>query len=271
MTMITISRGTFVGGKALAERLAERLGYSCLSREQALTHAADEYGIAKEDLDAALTEPSVLWEQLPGKRIAYLKCITAIILQSAEQGNLVYHGHAGHLLLRGISHVLRVRVVADMEFRIRAAMERLKVTRDKAIGEMERLDNKRRKWIKFLYGIEWEDPHLYDVVLNLERLTIEGACETIIRMTDLDEFKISDDSRKALEDVTLGSRVWAALAKNDMTRKGAVKVSAEGGRVTIEGSVGSQKVVDAIPEVVRHVEGVREIRNEVGVGTDWYW
>jgi cytidylate kinase len=271
MTMITISRGTFVGGKALAERLAERLGYPCLSREEALVLAAKEYGIAKEDLDAALTEPSVLWEQLPGKRIAYLKCITAIILHRADQGNLVYHGHAGHLLLRGISHVLRVRVVADMEFRIKAAMDRLKVTRDGAVAEIEKLDSKRRKWNRFLYGIEWEDPHLYDAVLNLERLTIEGACETILRMTDLEEFKMTAASRKSLEDFTLGSNVWAALAKNDLTRKAAVKVSAEGGRVTIEGSAGSQKVVDAIPDVVRRVEGVSEIKNDVGVGADWYW
>jgi cytidylate kinase len=271
MAIITVSRGTFSGGKALAERLAERLGYPCLSREEAVAYAAKEYGIAEEDLDAALGEPSALWEQLPGKRIAYLKCITSVIFQRAEQGNLVYHGHAGHLLLRGISHLLRVRVVADMEFRIRAAMERLNVSRDEAVAEIERLDGKRRKWSRFLYGIDWEDPNLYDVVLNLERLTIDGACETVLRMTDLDEFRASAGSQKALEDFSLGSKVWAALAKHDLTRKIAVRVSAQGGRVTIEGSVGSQKVVDAIPGVVRQVEGVREIRNEVGVGTDWYW
>jgi cytidylate kinase len=271
MAIITISRGTFSGGKALAERLAEKLGYPCLSREEVLADAAKEYGIAKDDLAAAFSEPSLLWEQVPGKRIAYLKCVTAAILGRAELGNLVYHGHAGHLLLRGISHVLRVRVVADMEFRIKAAMDRLNLKRDEAIAEIDRIDSKRRKWSRFLYGIDWEDPNLYDVVLNLERLTIDGACETIIRMRELDEFRMSAVSQKALEDVTLGSRVWAVLAKHDLTRKVAVKVSAEGGLVTIEGSVGSQKVVDAIPELVRQVEGVREIRNEVGIGTDWYW
>jgi cytidylate kinase len=271
MAIITISRGTFSGGKALAERLAERLGYPCLSREEVLGDAAREYGIAKEALAAAFGEPSLLWEQVPGKRIAYLKCVTATILRRAEQDNLVYHGHAGHLLLRGISQVLRVRVVANMEFRIKAAMDRLNLTRDGAIARIDRIDNERRKWSRFLYGIEWEDPHLYDVVLNLERLTIDGACETVTRMAALDEFKVSAASQKALENITLSSKVWAALAKNDLTRKAAVKVSAEGGRVSIEGSVGSQKVADAIPEVVRQVEGVREIRNEVGVGTDWYW
>ena len=155
MTIITISRGTFSGGKILAELLAGRLGYPCLSREEAVNHAAEEYGITKEDLSRAFREPSQLWEQAPGKRMAYLKCVTATILRYAEKGRLVYHGHAGHLLLRGISHVLRVRVLANREFRIEAAMERLGVTRDEAIAHIERIDNERRKWSRFLYGIDW--------------------------------------------------------------------------------------------------------------------
>jgi len=43
-----------------------------------------------------------------------VKCVTAVLLDHARQGNLIYHGHVGHLLLSGISHVLRVRVIADM-------------------------------------------------------------------------------------------------------------------------------------------------------------
>ena len=271
MTIITISRGTFSGGKALAEQLAARLGYPCLSREEAVDSAAQDYGITREDLSGAFGEPSRLWEQVPGKRIAYLKCVTAIILRRAERGNLVYHGHAGHLLIGEIAHVLRVRVLADREFRIRAAMETLALTRDGAAIHIEKIDSERRKWSRFLYGIDWEDPNLYDVVLNIDRLTIDGACETITQMTELDEFRMTDASLKSLEDATLAGRVWAALAKNDSTRNAAVKVYADGGLVTIEGSVGSQKVVDAVSRVARQVEGAREIRNEVGIGTDWYW
>jgi len=271
MAIITISRGTFSGGKTLAEGLAQRLGYPCLSREEVVTCAAKEFGIAKEDLAAAFNEPPPFWEQVPGKRIAYLKCVTAAILQRVEKGNLVYHGHAGHLLLRGISRVLRVRVVADMEFRIKAAMDRLKINRDGAIARIERIDNERRRWSRFLYGIEWGDPDLYDVVLNLDRLSIEGAYEILIHMTALPEFNLTPAAEKALKDLTLSSQVWAALAKNELTKKLAVKVSADGGRVTVEGNAGSRKVADAIPEIVRQVPGVREIRCEVGVGSDWYW
>lgn len=271
MAIITISRGTFSGGKTLAERLAERLGYPCLSREEVVQDAAAEYGIAKADLAAAFNEPPPFWEQAPGKRVAYLKCVTAAILQRARNGNLIYHGHAGHLLLRRIPQVLRVRVVADMEFRIRAAMNRLKIERDAAIAHIDRIDKERKKWSRFLYGIEWGDPNLYDVVLNLEKLSIEGACETLVRMTALAEFQETAESKTALQDLTLSSKVWAALAKHELTRKVAVRVSASDGRVTVEGSVGSQRVVDTIPEIVRQVEGVRDVTCDVGVGSDWYW
>jgi cytidylate kinase len=271
MAIITISRGTFSGGKALAERLAERLGYPCLSREEVLAAASKEYGIAEKDLAAAVKEPPSFWEQVPGKRITYLKCVTATILHSAKEGNLIYHGHAGHVLLHGISPVLRVRVVADTEFRVKAAMERLNVGRDEAFAQIEKVDSDRRKWTRFLYGIEWGDPNLYDVVFNLERLSIEGACETIIRMTGLDEFKMTPESQRVLENFTLSSRVWAALAKNEQTKSAAVKVSADRGMVTIQGSVGSQKVADAVSEVAHQVEGASVVRSEVGVGADWYW
>lgn len=271
MTIITVSRGTFSGGKTLAELLAGRLGYPCLSREEAVAQAAEEYGITKEDMDSAFNQPSFLWEQASGKKMAYLKCVTATILRYAEKGRLVYHGHAGHLLLRGISHVLRVRVLADREFRIEAAMERLGLNRDGASAHLDRVDNERRKWSRFLYGIDWENPELYDAVLNLERLTLDGACSTIIRMTELNEFKMTPASQRSLEDATLGSRVWAGLAKNEITRNASVRVSVDSGQVIIEGSVGSQKVVDAISRIAGQVEGIREIRNRVGIGTDWYW
>ena len=95
MAIITISRGTFSGGKALAERLAERLGYPCLSREEVVSYAAKEYGIAKEDLTAAFSDPPPFWEQVPGKRIAYLKCVTAAILQYFKYGGMGECGGRG--------------------------------------------------------------------------------------------------------------------------------------------------------------------------------
>jgi cytidylate kinase len=271
MAIISISRGTFSGGKALAERVAGRLGYPCLGREEVLVEAGKEYGISERELTEAVNQPPPFWQQVPGRRIAYLMCLTAALLQRAQGGTLVYHGHAGHFLLSSISHVLRVRVIADMEYRIKAAMERMNLKRDEAIVYIDRVDKERIKWTRFLYGIEWGDPSQYDAVLNLERMTLEGASLAIASMAQLDDFRVTPQSQKAFEDLKVTSGVWAALVRDERTKAASVQVVANNGVVTITGKASAGKVVDAIPVVAGQVPGVKEVRNEVGIGSDWYW
>jgi len=271
MAIISISRGTFSGGRILAERVADRLGYPCLGREEILLEAGKEYGISERELTEAVNQPPPFWQQVPGRRVAYLMCLTAALLKRAQGGNLVYHGHAGHFLLSGIAHVLRIRVIADMEYRIQAAMERMNLKRDEAIVYIERVDKERIKWTRFLYGIEWGDPSQYDVVLNLERMSIEGASLAIVSMTQLDDFKKTPQSQKVFEDLVVTSGVWAALVKDERTRAASVQVAANNGVVTITGKASAGKAVDAIPVVAGQVPGVKEVKNEVGIGSDWYW
>jgi cytidylate kinase len=271
MSIISISRGTFSGGKTLAERVAERLGYPCLGREEILLEAGKDYGISERELTEAVNQPPPFWQQVPGRRVAYLMCLTAALLKHAQAGNLVYHGHAGHFLLSGISHVLRIRIIADMEYRIKAAMDRMNLKRDEAIVYIDKVDKERIKWTRFLYGIEWGDPSQYDLVLNLERVSIEGASLAIASMTQLDDFKVTLQSQKAFEDLKVTSGVWAALVKDERTRAASVQVISNNGVVTISGKASAGKVVDAIPVVAGQVPGVKEVKNEVGIGSDWYW
>src|SRR5512143_2561206 len=120
MSIITISRGTFSGGQALAECLAERLGYRCISREVVLD-AAGSFGVPVEKFIEAMEKPPSFWERLTGERSDYLNYLRASLCEYAKADNLVFHGYAGHLLLPGISHVIRIRVIADVEERMRTA------------------------------------------------------------------------------------------------------------------------------------------------------
>ena len=271
MAIIAISRGTFSGGKAIAEHVAEKLGYPCLSREDIVPKVVEKYGITEKDLAAAMDEPPPFWQHVHGRRRAYLKCVTSVMLEHVEGGNLVYHGHVGHLILSAVSHVLRVRVIADREFRIKGAMERKKFGRDEAVAFIRKIDEQRQKWTRFIYGVEWQDAVLYDVLFNLERMSIQSACDTIVHMTALDDFKLTQESLKSLADLTLGSRVWAALATDNQTRSADLTVTADDGHVTIVGGAGSQKVTQAIPAIARAIDGVKGVKSEVGIGAHWYW
>ena len=190
MAIIMISRGTFSGGKAVAEGLAARLNYTCVSNE-ILFDAAEQYKVPEERLNAALSEPPRAWRQKPGLKVAHINFGRAALLMRAKEaeGNLVYHGNAGHLLLTDLAQVIRVRVVADMEYRIRAAITKEGLDRPKAIDMIAKLDSKANKWTQDLYGINWQDPSLYDVVLNLEKMSIDSAISLVAHMADLPDFK----------------------------------------------------------------------------------
>lgn len=271
MAIIMISRGTFGGGKAVAELVAERLGYPCLSREETVREVIERYGISEKELTAAMNEPPPYWQQVHGKRISYIKVYSAALLEHIQGENLVYHGHIGHLMLGTVSHVLRVRVIADMEFRIRGAMERKKMGREEAVAFINKIDKRRDKWTRFLYGVEWKDASLYDVLFNLEFLSINVAVDMIVHTAGMDAFKPTPQSQKALDDLVLGSRVWSALAINGRIMLTNISVVADSGIVTISGGTSSNKAIREITAVAKTVEGVREVKTDVGVGPDWYW
>lgn len=271
MAIITISRGTFSGGRALAEALSKRLGYPCVSREDVLNIAIKEFEIPEEELASVINKPPPFWVQVPSKRIAFLKCVTSVILDHEKEGNLIYHGHAGHLLLTDIPNLIRIRLIADMAFRLKAAKEIYNMEGDEAIAYIEKTDNNRNKWARFFYGIELGDPNHYDAVFNLQRNSIDDVCELVVRMIEFEQYKVTKESLKAFNDFKLASRVWASLVKDKNTRSASVNVVADNGTVSVTGNVCSEKTVEAVTQVASVVNGVMKVKNDIGIGGDLYW
>jgi cytidylate kinase len=275
MSIVAISRGTFTGGEGLARHVSEKLGYQCLSREANLDVAANRYGIPTEQLTETMEKRPSFWDRVIGERAAYLIFVRAALCERACQDRLVYHGYLGQLLLPGISHVIGVRVIADMEFRVQAAMRQQDLDRRGALAYVERVDRERREWTRFLFGVDWDDPRLYALVLNLSRVSLDTACETVARLTEWPEFQPTPASMKAMRDLTLHSRVSAALAMDFRTRGADLKVTADDGIVTITGTTRWSEVAEAAPAVARRIEGVKEVRSEITGGTPpppltWY-
>ena len=270
MAIIMISRGTFSGGKTVAEKLSQKLDYPCISKEIILD-AAEEFGIPEDKLIAAMETPPKSWIESPERKIAHLNYVRYALLKRAGENDLVYHGYAGHLLLGNIAHILRVRVIADMEYRIKAAVEKENMNRKEAVSMLNKLDKQSLNWTRFLYGVDWNDPFLYDVIINLERTSIKSAVDVIAQMAELDDFKPDEESRKALNNQVLSSMVWAALTKDGRTNTSSLNVVSDNGIVTLSGSAGSDRALKAIEEVTKAVEGVKEVVNEIGVSADWQW
>ena len=144
MSVITITRGTFSGGMMLAEGLSGRLGYRCIDRDALVERAASER-VSQQELRAALEETPAFPGRFNHKRYVYLCLIQAALMEEVRTGRAIYHGLGGHLLLKGAPALLRLRIIAPMDFRIRMAETRLKLSRGEVIAHIEKVDRDRRR------------------------------------------------------------------------------------------------------------------------------
>lgn len=255
MSVITISRGSFSGGKMFAECLSKSLGYRCVDREVIVERAA-AHGVSQEELRDALQKPPTFLERFQHKRYLYLVLIQAALTAEVRTGKAVYHGNAGHLLLKGGPHVLRVRIIAPLEFRLKMAQDRLKLSRAEALDHITKMDQDRRKWTQYLYGVDWGDPSNYDVVMNLEFMDIVEACKATSTLARQRCFEFTSCCQEAMDDLALASRVRAELALDDATSHLEFEVNAKQGAVRIHGAVSNMREVAEIQRIVAAVPGV---------------
>ena len=264
MSIITISRGTMSGGEKLAHLLCEKLGYKCISRE-IIIKAADDYGVEEHKLFEAINKSPSILRKLTFEKERYLAFIQASLCEYAKDDNMIYHGHAGHFLLKGIKHVLKVRIIAEMPDRVKAAMERNNLSENEAEKYIERVDKERAKWTKFLYAEDWTSPKLYDLLINSTNLSIENSIDAIVNLVKTPMFQTTPESQKAMNDLLISSRVRAALARLPLVNLGYLEIRADNGNVTIIGRKKSQEISDSVLSTTREVTGVKEIKMNVEI------
>jgi cytidylate kinase len=228
MSIITISRGSYSRGKEVAEKLAQALNYQCLSRD-ILLEASERYNIPEIKLVRAIHDAPSILERFTYSKGHYVAYIRAALLRQAKKDNLVYHGLAGHFLLKGIHHLLRVRIIADLEDRVKEEMKRENISAEEARQILLKDDEERHKWSKNLYGIDTWDPSLYDLVINIKDITVNGAVDIIKCALKDPRFQTTPEGQKLVNEMSLAAEIEAAFIQDIPS----IQVEAKGAEVFI--------------------------------------
>jgi cytidylate kinase len=209
MAVITISREYGSGGVQIAARICERLGYRYLDK-LLMTQVAAEVGLSGSELadfsqedykvrhflqrllspgphaiahltirsrDASGAE-TISPVQLHWRRAARL--VQTAILAAHEQGNVVIVGRGGQVTLKGLPDVFHVRVVAPIQDRILRLQQREGMGPDEAREAANREDRISAGYVKRVFGVRWDDPLLYHMVINTGNWEIDDAAEIIV-------------------------------------------------------------------------------------------
>jgi cytidylate kinase len=265
MAIITVSRGTYAGGEQLAVHVGEKLGYKVVSRELLYTRVAELYGFGPDRISSVMEEAPTRRDcfgerqsrrALGESRRRLFVALQASLLQLVKEDNVVYHGLAGHLLFPPVpSLLLRVRLIAPRELRSRMAMAREGLTASEASEKIDRVDAERNRWTRSFYGHAWSDPALFDLVLNLERVTLDEAVEIVVRTAQLPTYQTLPESRTMLGDLALAGHVKALLQAHPDSLDLEVEVEARAGVVRVSGCR-SPEEAERIRRIASTAEGV---------------
>jgi len=205
MRAITISREYGSGGGEIAARLARRLGWQLLDHavieETARELDVHETEVEKHDeeyVESTLSRiqnriqqfvptgatytgrPSDFASPPPttGTR-AYQDTMSQIITAAANTGHVVIVGRGGQVLLADDRDVLHIRVVAPLELRVAYVARREGLDLDAARKRVQAKDRARTRYMKTRYHCQHEDPHLYDLVIDIAVLDLDSAVDLI--------------------------------------------------------------------------------------------
>lgn len=268
MAVICVSRGTKSGGQVMAECLAARLAYPILGREVA-QEAAAQVGVSARVLEEKMSDRPKVWGRFSSLRRMYLVAVQTALAERAVTGRLVYHGLAGGLLLQGLPGLLCVRLIAPMRSRVRAVMDESGGDASAAERYIGDLDEARARWVRVMYGEDVTSPALYDLVINLETLSVEDACAVIAAIAEAPELAVTDPVRNRIGDFLSACRVRLALATEPELRSLDLDADVHDGVAVITGQAplrSGGRTGDLIHTLARGVPGVRDVRLNV----EWF-
>ncbi|MGE0085076.1 MAG: cytidylate kinase family protein [Desulfococcaceae bacterium] len=258
MSIVTISRGSYSRGKEVAEKLALKLGYKCISRD-ILLEASEEFNIPEIKLVRALHDAPTVLERFTYGKERFVSYIRSALLQNVLKDNIVYHGLAGHYFLRDIPHVFKVRIIADMKDRVAEEMKRENISAEQALYILQKDDEERRKWGIQVIGTDTWDARPYDMVLHIKNLRVDDVVEILFETVQKPVFQTTAESLKIIRNMALAAKVQTKLTKIAPI----VSVTADDGVVSISSMNNSYLLEDAdiaeIEKIALNVEGVTKV------------
>jgi cytidylate kinase len=263
LTVVLISRGSMSGGETIAACLSRTGAFTCITREN-LVSAVNEYGQLAARLTEEIASAARDYDRFTQLRRPYRIFMKRALLEYARQGDLAYFGYSGHLLLDRARHLVRVRLTAPLEVRVRLTMERLECCEEEARAYIRRADEERTRWARFMYGTDIRDPGHYDVCLNMERFSPGGVCRLLQDLVGHEELQPSRESLQQVENSRVATEVLVALLLRPETYPLEIGATFQAGTAFLEGPYLDADDQDRVERVARSVPEVRDVRYEPG-------
>jgi cytidylate kinase len=196
MAVITISKEFGTESEKVASLLAEKLGYEYIGKNLVAK-------IAKE-LHISESEAETFHKTSQSRILRFVDRYTCSIVQKVvdrehgclddknyyevtknlvenvyEAGDAIILGWGGQCLLKGKPDTLHVRLIKDNDLKIEEIMQSQNLSQKAAKDFIDREEGDLKAYIKHYFKEDWNAAHLYDIVIDMGKTSVEKAADMI--------------------------------------------------------------------------------------------
>jgi len=266
MAIITISREAGSLGTEIAQAVASRLQYEYLNKEK-IEKALMDQGLSMPEVQKFDEKKPPFWISWQIQSRKFLHVIQTVIYDFARRGNIVIVGRGSQILMRDLPGVLHFRIVAPFASRVRRITEQEKVDEKHAVRMIRGNDRDSAGYVRFFFDEDWEDPTLYDLVINTQKISMETAVDMISTLALSSSIKAKEkETAERLIALGLRQKIEAVLIDLVGMNLRLIHIRINQGVVILKGSVVSESELETCRRAVAAVEGVVRVDNQLTVG-----
>ncbi|MBW2525401.1 MAG: response regulator [Deltaproteobacteria bacterium] len=277
MSIVAVFSGAYCSAEAIAQKVADQLDYAVFG-DELLQEAARKLGASDKMLARSMTGARAFLNMFTRDREKGLIYVRAALAEMLAKDDLVYLGPATHLIPKEISHVLRVGIVADDDYRVSLAKQTDGLDAEEAAEHIAEVDKARAEWTREIIGTIPSDPALYDIKIPLPTKDVDEAAALICESIRQDALRPTDKSVGAALDFRLAARLNLAILERGYYY---CDVSSRDGSVTVivqkdadpRGKLGRtmaslrfERLEEEIQEICSTMDEVRELEVRPGPG-----
>ena len=273
MPVIALFSGSYCREEEVVRKIVDATGYKLVTDQDLISETSSRFRIEQGKLLSAMTRKASIFNNFTHEKERSLACLKSTVSDLLRQDNLVFAGFAGLLPPREISHAMKICLIADVRYRAGVAMGVENISEKDALKKIRKEDESRAMWVEYLYGNS--DPwaaELYDLLIPMDKYGTDDAARLVCDNVGKEVLKVTEASRKAVEDFALACSVGLILAEEGHS----IPLTVSDGKVTVtinKHVMMLSSLEEELRRIIRAVPGVEGVETVVGPGyyqTDIY-
>ncbi|OHD70061.1 MAG: hypothetical protein A2177_05490 [Spirochaetes bacterium RBG_13_68_11] len=261
--MVTISRQAGAGGDEIARLSAEELGWKLLDNDAAERLLAEK-GFPRAEAETFEDKEPGFWHRFSFEKDRYLHFLKMVSYEFACQAGGVILGRGGQILFADVPGVIRVRVMAPLQDRVARVRDASGGDERRVRQDVQRSDNERAAFHRFLFHTNWDSPDLYDLIINTHDISLKTAADLIVKAVSAKEMtgKKREASRR-LENLYLAEKAIVAILFEQKLPIRRLEIEWNDGAITLKGTARDRPSIERCQETAASVCSVKRVNNEI--------